>query len=84
MTRSDDQRIADILDACEELDLVVTLKQTDSVPQQTLLRSAERLLEIIGEAASHVSEEGKARYPEVNRVGCNDRCALLGYRLHWL
>lgn len=66
MTRSDDQRIADILDACEELDLVVTLKQTDSVPQQTLLRSAERLLEIIGEAASHVSEEGQARYPEVN------------------
>lgn len=29
MTRSDDQRIADILDACDELRAVVALRESD-------------------------------------------------------
>lgn len=56
MTRSDDQRIADILDACDELGGVVALRSKGGVSEQVLLRAAERLLEIIGEAASNVSE----------------------------
>jgi uncharacterized protein with HEPN domain len=66
MTRSDDQRIADILDACDEVDMIVTLKQQDSTPDQVLLRSVERLLEIIGEAASQVSDERMAAYPDID------------------
>jgi uncharacterized protein with HEPN domain len=66
MTRSDDQRIADILDACDELEITITLKTQDSTPDQVLLRSAERLLEIIGEAASQMSDEGTAEYPDID------------------
>jgi uncharacterized protein with HEPN domain len=56
MTRSDDERIADILDACNELEGVVTLRREGVTSEQVLVRAAERLLEIIGEAASNVSE----------------------------
>lgn len=66
MTRSDDQRIADILDACDELSLVVELRTQSSLSEQVLLRAAERLLEIIGEAAANVSEEEMASYPDVD------------------
>ena len=66
MTRSDDQRIADILDACDEVDMIVTLKQQDSTPDQVVLRSVERLLEIIGESASQVSDERMAAYPDID------------------
>ena len=43
MTRSDDQRIADILDACDELSLVVELRSQRALSEQVLLRAAERL-----------------------------------------
>jgi uncharacterized protein with HEPN domain len=66
MTRGDDQRIADILDACDELEMIITLKQQESTPDQVLLRSAERLLEIIGEAASQVSDERTATYADID------------------
>ena len=66
MTRSDEQRIADILDACGELDVVVALRAEGRTTDQVLLRAAERLLEIIGEAASSVSEDARARHPDVD------------------
>jgi uncharacterized protein with HEPN domain len=66
MTRSDDQRIADILDACDELSAVVALRGSDGPSDQVLLRAAERLLEIIGEAASNVSESAVAAHPDVD------------------
>lgn len=66
MTRSDDQRIADILDACDELNAVVALRGSDGPTDQVLLRAAERLLEIIGEAASNVSESAVAAHPDVD------------------
>ena len=66
MTRSDDQRIADILDACEELSAVVALRGSDGATDQVLLRAAERLLEIVGEAASNVSEDAVAAHPDVD------------------
>ena len=63
MTRSDDQRIADILDACDELEAVVALRGSGKPSDQVLLRAAERLLEIIGEAASSVSDDAVAAHP---------------------
>ena len=66
MTRSDDQRIAYILDACDELSTVIALRGSDGPSDQVLLRAAERLLEIIGEAASNVSESAVAAHPDVD------------------
>lgn len=66
MTRSDDQRIADILDACDELGGVVALRRTGGMLEQVLLRAAERLLEIIGEAASNVTEGEMRLHPTVD------------------
>lgn len=66
MTRSDGQRIADILDACDELNAVVALLGSGGPSDQVLLRAAERLLEIIGEAASNVSENAVAAHPDVD------------------
>lgn len=66
MSRGDDQRVADILDACDELEGVVSLRSEGQVPDEVLLRAAERLLEIIGEAASNGSDAGMNQYPEVD------------------
>ena len=82
MTRGDDQRIADILDACDELEVIITLRQQDSMPDQVLLRSAERLLEIIGEAASKVSDERTAAYPEVDWRSLTRLRIVLAHHYH--
>lgn len=66
MTRTDDQRIADIVAACDEPDAIVTLRREGGVDAQVLLRAAERLLEIVGEAASNVSESAMAAHPDVD------------------
>lgn len=63
MSRSDEQRIADILDACHELATVVQIRAASAVPEPVLLRAAERLLEIISEAASTVTDEARDSYP---------------------
>ena len=66
MTRSDDQRIADILDACGELEGVVSMRSEGQMPDGILLRAAERLLEIIGEAASNLSDAGMKEHAGVD------------------
>jgi uncharacterized protein with HEPN domain len=66
MSRGDDQRVADILDACDELEGVVSLRSEGQVPDEVLLRATERPLEIIGEAASNVSDAGMDQYPKVD------------------
>ena len=82
MTRSDDQRIADILDACDELELIITLRNQDAIPEQVLLRSAERLLEIIGEAASHVSDAERTTYPNIDWRSLSRLRILLTHHYH--
>jgi hypothetical protein len=44
VSRSDEERIADILDACDELAGVVRIRTVGQVPEPVLLRAAERLL----------------------------------------
>lgn len=65
MSRSDDLRIADILEAAEQLASLVADGRgrfdTDSIRQ----RAAERLLEIIGEASNAISDEFKGEHPDV-------------------
>jgi uncharacterized protein with HEPN domain len=55
VSRSDEQRIADILDAAAELAEIAARGEADFMRDPILQRAAERLLEIIGEAATALS-----------------------------
>jgi len=65
LSRPDDLRIADIVEAADQLaTLVADGRQafdTDWIRQ----RAAERLLEIIGEASNAISDEFKVDHPDV-------------------
>ena len=65
MSRSDDERIADILDASSELADLVGRGKPVYDGDVLLQRAAERLLEIIGEAASTLSDELIEQIPDV-------------------
>ena len=65
MSRSDEQRLADILDAAAELAVIVLRGHHAFLTDAILRRAAERLLEIIGEAANSLSDETTGRYPEI-------------------
>ena len=55
MTRSDEQRVDDILDACRKLAEVAALGRAE-YDQSCMQSAVERQLEVIGEAASRLSE----------------------------
>lgn len=52
MSRSDHERVADILEAADELALVIDVVREAFATSLLHLRAAERLLEIIGEAST--------------------------------
>lgn len=66
MTRGDDLRLADIADACRELAVVAASDRDSFLADAIRVRAAERILEIIGEAASALSDQAVAAYPGVN------------------
>ncbi len=80
MNRSDDLRKMDVIDACTELEKIVALR--GNVEKEVLLRAAERLLEIIGEAASNCSESLRATYPQVDWVGLAGLRVVLAQHYH--
>jgi len=65
LSRSDDLRVADVLEASAQLAALVAegreVFDRDSIRQ----RAAERLLEIIGEASNVISDEFKGEHPDV-------------------
>lgn len=65
MSRSDVERIADILDAAQEMADAVAVGHGDFVTSQLRIRAAERLLEIIGEASNQLSDEFRSAHPVV-------------------
>ena len=65
MSRSDDQRIADLLDAADELADIVDRGRDAFNADPVLRRAAERLLEIIGVAATGLSDETTGPHPTV-------------------
>ena len=65
MSRSDEQRLADLLDAAAELSAIVDHGRDAFLADAIFKRAAERLLEIIGEAANALSDETTARFPEI-------------------
>lgn len=60
MSRSGAERIADIVIACQELEVIVARGYEVFLTDLILQRAAERLLEIIGEAANSLSDESRA------------------------
>lgn len=80
MTRGDDERRLDIIEACSSLAEVVAAKGT--VSDEILLRASERLLEIIGEAATNCSPSIRVRYPEVDWEGLAGLRVVLAHHYH--
>jgi uncharacterized protein with HEPN domain len=65
VSRSDEQRIADILHAASELSEIVARGHETFTKDPILRHASERLLEIIGEAASMLSDDTTRQMPEV-------------------
>ena len=65
MSRSDDERVADILEAASELAMVVEVGRDEFLASVLHVRAAERLLEIVGEASNSLSDAFKRAHPEV-------------------
>lgn len=65
MSRSDDQRVADIVEAGEHLAVLVGDGRTMFEDDWMRQRATERLLEVIGEASNGLSAEFRAEHPEV-------------------
>ena len=65
MSRSDDERVADILEATDQLAQLVERGRAEFDADFVVRLSVERLLEIIGEAASAMSDEGRSDYPAI-------------------
>ncbi len=65
MTRSDEHRIGDIVNAAAELADIVERGRNEFDADPVLRRASERLLEIIGEASNLLSNETTDRHPEV-------------------
>jgi uncharacterized protein with HEPN domain len=63
--RRDEQRVADLLDAAGELRLIVDRGRQAFDDDVLLRRAAERLLEIIGEAAHALTQATTDRHPDV-------------------
>ncbi len=65
MTRSDDHRIADILDSCQELETLTRMRDEATTPHWILTRAAERLLDIIGEASGALTQARRAQHDQI-------------------
>lgn len=65
MSRSDEQRIDDILEAAVEIAAIVERGRQAFMDDPVLQRAVERLLEIIGEAANSLSQATANRYAAV-------------------
>jgi uncharacterized protein with HEPN domain len=65
VSRSDEERVADILEVAEELALVVAVGRQAFTHSKLHRRAAERLLEIIGEASTALSDAFTSARPGV-------------------
>jgi uncharacterized protein with HEPN domain len=82
LSRSDDERVADILEAADELALVVDVGREAFAASLLHRRAAERLLEIIGEASTALSDGFKALHPEVAWRDVGALRILLAHHYH--
>jgi uncharacterized protein with HEPN domain len=82
VSRSDNERIADILEAAGQISTVVG-RGKDTWDDDWVARLAvERLLEIIGESARALSDEARASYPSVPWVDVIGLRTVLAHHYH--
>ena len=65
MSRRDDERVADILDAASEIAEIIELGRAAWDKDRIRRLATERLLEIIGEAANSLSEDFRTQHPGI-------------------
>lgn len=65
MTRSDDERLDDMRDACAEVAELVDRGEDAYIGDRAVALAIERLLEIIGEAANALDPSTRERFPDV-------------------
>jgi uncharacterized protein with HEPN domain len=82
LSRSDDLRVADIVEAGQQLSELVADGRDVFDADWTRQRAAERLLEIIGEASNALSEGFKAEYPGVSWRHIINLGHLLAHHYH--
>ena len=70
----------DILEACQSLGRHVAGRLDELGDDEVLRLAAERLIEIIGEAAAHVSDELRTAHPEVDWRGPPGVRTILAHR----
>ncbi len=64
--KNDASYLSDMLKACQEIETIVIGKTCWDFERDMIVRYAiERLIEILGEAARHVSEPFKVNHPEI-------------------
>ena len=69
MSRSDDERVADIVEAAAEIAAVVDRGKSAWDEDRVSRLAVERLLEIIGESARAMSDDGRSSLPAVPWTG---------------
>lgn len=69
MTRGDEHRIADILDAAQKLSERLRLPFEAWRDDEDLRLVTERLVEIVGEAARAMTPEGRQAWPSIDWTG---------------
>ncbi len=65
MSRSDDERLADLYDAAEEVAESISVGHDKWIGGRLHQRATERCLEIVGEAARAMSDEFRSAHPGV-------------------
>ena len=84
MSRSDDQRIADILEYADKISSAVEKGHEAFLIDEFISPAIERFIEILGEAARQLSDECKQQYPQVNWaeiIGLRTRLAHIYHRI---
>ncbi len=82
MSRNDDQRVADILDAANELADITAVGRDTFASSPLHIRAAERLLEIIGEASNTLGDEFKSRHSDIAWRDISALRILLAHHYH--
>lgn len=82
MSRSDAERIADIVEAAAEIAAVVDRGKTAWDEDRVSRLAVERLLEIIGESARAMSDDGRSSLPAVPWADVIGLRTLLAHHYH--
>ncbi len=82
MSRRDEDRVADILDAANELALIIGIGVEAFGESFLHQRAAERLIEIIGEASTALTDQFKAARPGVPWRDVGALRILLAHHYH--